>query len=637
MDVRLPNGKIIANVPEGTSKTEIMRKAVNSGLATYADFGETIDPAEGKSDWYKARAGAGKAFVDLVRGVAQALTPDDSESGQAVQAGIDDAKRRDAALLESGAGSAGNLIGNIGLGVATAAVPGANTVLGSAALGGLMGGLQPTATGESTAQNVLSGVALGGAGQAIGNAVPRVASSLLAPFSSGQPATGGVLRRAASSLGTTLTGGGRERIVAETLRRFARDPDAIANASGASRIPGVQMTLAEATQDPGLAALQNAARSLDPMIGGEVAERNMANTLAVRDAVGRIAGDDAAMDTATQARKAFGDTAYDAPKKAMVEANDELRDLLERPSMKEAWARARRLAAEAGESLVDGKDIPAQTVPTGLVNEFGRAITRDAPEEVAKYSGKGLHYLKMAMDALLKDPTSGIAGAEAGAIGGTRDQLVRWLGQNVPGYDAARQGYAAASRPINQMEVGRAIYDTLVPALADAPGVALDRSRAQQFAQALRAGDQLAKKATEFDGATLANVLDPPQMQTLNDVQEFLARRAMVEGARPPGSNTAQNLASQNIMRQIIGPLGLPQSWAESVASQTLGRGLGVLARPAEEAVQQRLVEALMNPQTAAQMMQRLQPSQQAQLAQSLYRYALPATAVGSGAYAAGQ
>lgn len=39
MDVRLPNGKLIQGIPEGTSKEEIQRKAIESGLATMEDFG----------------------------------------------------------------------------------------------------------------------------------------------------------------------------------------------------------------------------------------------------------------------------------------------------------------------------------------------------------------------------------------------------------------------------------------------------------------------------------------------------------------------------------------------------------------------------------------------------------------------
>lgn len=42
--VELPNGQVIDGVPKGTSKEEVMRKAIQSGLATPQDFGE--DPAQ---------------------------------------------------------------------------------------------------------------------------------------------------------------------------------------------------------------------------------------------------------------------------------------------------------------------------------------------------------------------------------------------------------------------------------------------------------------------------------------------------------------------------------------------------------------------------------------------------------------
>ena len=39
MDVKLPNGKIIKNVPEGTTKEQVKQKAIAAGIATESDFG----------------------------------------------------------------------------------------------------------------------------------------------------------------------------------------------------------------------------------------------------------------------------------------------------------------------------------------------------------------------------------------------------------------------------------------------------------------------------------------------------------------------------------------------------------------------------------------------------------------------
>jgi hypothetical protein len=45
MDVRLPNGVLMSNVPEGTSKDEIRAAAIRNGLASAEDFGETSEAA----------------------------------------------------------------------------------------------------------------------------------------------------------------------------------------------------------------------------------------------------------------------------------------------------------------------------------------------------------------------------------------------------------------------------------------------------------------------------------------------------------------------------------------------------------------------------------------------------------------
>lgn len=44
MDIELPNGYVIQGIPEGTSKQDIMSKAIKAGLATAADFGQASAP-----------------------------------------------------------------------------------------------------------------------------------------------------------------------------------------------------------------------------------------------------------------------------------------------------------------------------------------------------------------------------------------------------------------------------------------------------------------------------------------------------------------------------------------------------------------------------------------------------------------
>ncbi|MBL4800176.1 MAG: hypothetical protein JKY50_22500 [Oleispira sp.] len=83
MNVTLPNGKVIKGVPKGTSKDEIMQKAISGGLATAEDFdiGPSIEDQidQGQTDYdpnYQAPEQAEEATIGdkLVGGAEAALT-----------------------------------------------------------------------------------------------------------------------------------------------------------------------------------------------------------------------------------------------------------------------------------------------------------------------------------------------------------------------------------------------------------------------------------------------------------------------------------------------------------------------------------------------------------------------------------
>jgi hypothetical protein len=89
--------------------------------------------------------------------------------GLASQNEVDDTKKRDAQLMDTGAGMAGN----IGANLLTALIPGGNTVKGAALIGGGLSALQPTATGESRLQNAATGAGLGAGGAVAGKMIGK--------------------------------------------------------------------------------------------------------------------------------------------------------------------------------------------------------------------------------------------------------------------------------------------------------------------------------------------------------------------------------------------------------------------------------------------------------------------------------
>lgn len=137
-----------------------------------------FDPTEGMSTFEKAAAGFGKAFVDLGRGAQQVYANvadrlDNGNRSAAIQSQIDEAKRLDQPLMNTGAGMAGNLAGNVAALAPTAFIPGVNTYKGAALIGTLSGAMAPTATDESRGQNAVIGAGAGLLGQGLGRGIGR--------------------------------------------------------------------------------------------------------------------------------------------------------------------------------------------------------------------------------------------------------------------------------------------------------------------------------------------------------------------------------------------------------------------------------------------------------------------------------
>lgn len=177
------------------------------------------DPTEGMSGFDKFSAGVGKSFADTYRGLKQAGTeavdfvagggvaspvgiadrlvrgresnrydnPVTRATGRSLdrqQADIDRAKTLDAPLMDTGAGGAGNLAGYaaqlLGPGAAVRGTAAARaflptTVAGNAAQGGLLGLMQPVASGDSRVENGGLGALFGAGGAAVAKGVGMAA------------------------------------------------------------------------------------------------------------------------------------------------------------------------------------------------------------------------------------------------------------------------------------------------------------------------------------------------------------------------------------------------------------------------------------------------------------------------------
>jgi hypothetical protein len=597
-----PDGKVYTvEGPDGATVDElgafVSQQAgahADNVAAETAKMRKEYDPTIGMSGADKFLAGAGKAIVDTGRGLGQLV-------GAVSRDDVAESRERDSALMHTGAGMTGNIAGNVGMALApggllkgAAAVAKAVPALASAApmlsaaggaamapssipaalaIGAVQGAIQPSTSTHETLQNT-------GIGAAASAAMPVV-------MRAGQ---------VAKSFVDPLYEGGQRKIMGNALRSVAgnqADDAAAAMKSAAPLVPGSVPTAAEAARNPGIAALQRAAIAADPVATNELTLRQVAQNEARNAALEAVAPSKTA---AVAARDAAARPLYAAADQAVVPADAALKALLARMPgghHNGVVQDAMELARISGEPLKIGKDIPASVAAT--VDASGAPILQDIPGEAAQYSGKALHYIKLALDnSLSKTGDSAYGDATKRAITGLKNDYLGYLDNAIPAYGQARTTYATMSKPITQADVvgeiaakGRDFRGNLTPSA---------------YARALR--DQTVESVTGQPGATLAKVMDPAQLDTLNAIKSDLMRRDFADTAgRGVGSNTVQNLAYTNMLDKAGIPSMLRNFGPAGVVGNVLGRAGDLAYKKANTEMSQKLAMALLDPQEAASLM----------------------------------
>jgi len=169
--------------PDGMSDAEIVSAIRRSSQPQP----KPINPTDGMSTADKLLSGVGKAFYDVGRGAGALVTdafPSTAKYGLSTRKDIDEAKKIDAPLMNTGAGFTGNLIGNIAAFAPIAAIPGANTITGGALIGAATGALQPVGTDDSRMMNSTTGGLFGAALPAVVSGAKAAKAALVEPFTS---------------------------------------------------------------------------------------------------------------------------------------------------------------------------------------------------------------------------------------------------------------------------------------------------------------------------------------------------------------------------------------------------------------------------------------------------------------------
>lgn len=591
--VTSPDGKTYnVNAPDGATEDDAIKYVQNN-------FYEKTEPKkigrEGFSDALKsvvseqnpltaAIAQGGNTAMQYIRGMRQLTGFGDTKEGKNQDALKDEINKQFPV-----AGPVGDIGAQIGLtylgakalptGLLTSKVPAlANPYAANAATGAALGGLKYGDI-EQRATDAALGAAGGVAGTFAGRAIPAV--------------YGGI-----KGIVEPFTQKGQENIVGRTLRNFSVNPSRVEQAAGyTSRVPGVNPTLAEAALDPGISNLQR-------QFAVGTADQQLANNAARINAMRSAGGTESAIKSAENVRSGAADALYgqayksdamrhslasdiaDATKPFSGAAGLKVGEELSTPGLREL----------AGRPAFQSAIKEAQTLARNMGEDIGDPLT----------SVKGLHYIKLALDEGFKNPQSSLAAFGQRALTNTKSSFLNELETISPLYGNARKTFAELSKPINSMQIGNEILRKSSSAAEDALGNPTLRNEA--LSRVMRDGDQVARNVTKFNKATLKDSLDPVAYQTIADVRKDLARKAASENlGRAQGSPTAQNLAAQNFMRQIAGPLGAPSGFAEANIWPTLLRPVSWAMKAQDPKIEQTLIKALSDPKFASELVKRKQ------------------------------
>jgi hypothetical protein len=394
------------------------------------------------------------------------------------------------------------------------------------------------------------------------------------------------LARAGSSLVAPFTEAGRQRVVGKMLQSQVGDniPEVVTRLRNAETfVPGSAPTAAEAANSGGIAATQRWAEQANPE---QYAFRRAQNASARAGALRNIAGDEEAKAASVALRKAKSAPLYEEAKAAVVGVDQQLGDMLKRPSFKTALGHVEQLAAERGAPISQGL---REAIETGQ----------------GTITGNELHQLKIGLDAVLKDPKNPLANEQARALKSTIKEFEAWRETNIPVYAKAQKIYSGLSKPVNQKQIGQELYEKAKPALTDYGP--LSRESSQAYAAALRDAGPTVKRATGFPGATLENTMTRKQMATLNNVAKDMARKTNAdEIGRGVGSNTFQNLSTQAMAES----LGVVPNWLLGLATHIPGAGglaqagSQAVTKNADELMKGFLSDVLLDPKRTADLLE---------------------------------
>jgi hypothetical protein len=380
-----------------------------------------------------------------------------------------------------------------------------------------------------------------------------------------------------------LTAGGRDRIVGDVLNMQAQNPTrAIQNMTTApTYVPGSRPLAGVASGDPGLINLQRGVERVDTkkLFADNIEAANQARN----DALAGVSMDEAAIDAASKARTAKADTdtaaLFDTPQMrlAKVPVTDLMVELHRLKQDRRLYARqpVREALAEARNQIVRW----AKRNKTTSKLEINPGVLYSIRQNIAQGLSGAIR-----SDAA---PNIKLAGKTGDTILGLIDDKLEGMAPGFKSYmkDLAQSGEARKQGSLahEAFTAGQSSGVTAINGGAPFLNLAALKRAYQQRRQQMSAA----------------------QRQQFEAVIADLDRSSKVNAPsiRSAGSDTAQNLAVQALLgRTLGGPIA--QSFVGGLLEKPLN-WVGKIGQVATPAVQDRMVEAMIDPSVAATLMRK--------------------------------
>ena len=430
-------------------------------------------------------------------------------------------------------------------------------------------GLQTTAAGAAGAG--AGSVREGGGGQGAQMAA-GLGAGLFAPASMGAT---GTAARGARALAQPFTQGGQQQMAGRLLANQATDPmEAIRRMQSTQpSVTGSQPTMAGASQDYGLASLERTLSQV-PEASGNYAQRLAQNNAARNLLMEKFTAD-----------KVLG---------SAIAKRDEITAPIRTQSFEGKTAVKPTLVIERIDNILSSP-VGARELVRDQLSGIKSRINAEAGQ-TGFADPERLYSIRKDINDIIEGNVAGSRAentrkAASAQLIEVRNALDNIIESGAPGYAEYMRMYRTMSQPINQIK-------TIENISTKASGGTVDPTTGFRTFTPVRFGklvDQVSKDPR--------NPLSKTQMGVLKKVAAELDEGAMVNlpGIKPAGSDTFKNLTVANLLGNVsANPSGLTSQIVTNLA-----RPISWLYSGGEDAVRQLLVDAMLDPKLAAQLMKK--------------------------------